>query len=385
MHGEELRRLIAKQIERDGLMTFARFMELCLYHPGLGYYTSGRSVLGKKGDYYTAPMIHPLFGAMMGRQIAQMWRVMNEGDFAILEMGGGEGYLCLDIMDYLQREEPLFYEHLQYHLVERSPVFRERQKALLAAHREKLSWHSPEKMGENEVRGCFLSNELVDAFPVHRVVMKGGRLQEVYVTVKDGLFCEKIAEPSTPQLEGYLRRIGVVLSEGQRAEISLEALRWLQRVAEGLREGFVITVDYGYTAEELYSPHRMHGTLVCYQGHRLVDDPYKDVGSQDITSLVDFTALITWGEDYGLTLTGLVPQYRFLLSLGVLRDLARLVDGKCEGLMERLTAKHLILPGEMGERFKVLIQHKGLEAPQLDGLKGVIVFEDDKKEVEDGP
>jgi SAM-dependent MidA family methyltransferase len=347
-------------------------MEQCLYHPQYGYYASGRGRRGRAGDYYTSPLVHPIFGALMGKQLAQMWRTLGAGAFEIVEMGGGEGYLCLDILNYLKQEEPQFYDLLFYRMVERSPLVIERQRMLLTPHEARVAWHRPEEMAHQRIEGCFLSNELVDSFPVHRVLMEGGTLQEVYVGLDNGEFQEVQGDPSTPELVAYFRRLGIRLAEGQRAEVNLEALSWLQRVAQGLARGFIITIDYGYRAEELYSPLRPAGTFLYYQGHRILTDPYALLGLQDMTAHVDFTSLIMCGERYGLKLTGLVPQYRFLLGLGILQRLAQLGKGKeeKEAVNERLTIKNLILPGGLGETFKVLIQHKGIDKPELEGLSG---------------
>ena len=368
---ERLQQIIAEEIKAKGPLPFARFMGHCLYHPQYGYYASGRGRRGREGDYYTSPTVHPIFGALMGRQLVQMWRILGAGAFEIVEMGGGEGYLCLDILNYLQQEEPQCYDLLLYRMVERSPVVIERQRRLLASHEARVAWHRPEEMANQEVQRCFLSNELVDSFPVHRVVMKAGALQEVYVDLDKGEFKEVQADPSTPELVGYFRRLGIRLAEGQQAEVNLEAARWIQRVAKGLARGFVITIDYGYPADEFYSPLRPAGTFLCYQGHKALSDPYTHLGLQDMTSHVDFTSLIAAGEEVGLKCTGLVPQYRFLFALGILERLAQLGKGKGEeeALNERLTIKNLILPGGLGECFKVLIQHKGIAKPQLEGLK----------------
>ena len=369
---ERLRQIIADEIRAQGPFTFARFMEICLYHPQYGYYSSGRACRGREGDYYTSPTVHPIFGALLGKQVAQMWRIMGSGAFEVVEMGGGEGYLCLDILDYLQREEPQFYAILHYHMVEISPVIIERQQVLLASHQEKVTWHLFDTMGDLKIQGCFLSNELVDAFPVHRVVMEGGALREVFVDSAQGGLEEVHKDPSTPELVEYFKRLGITLTEGQGAEVNLEAFRWLSGVAKGLERGFVVTIDYGYPAPELFSPHRREGTFLCYRAHRALPDPYANLGLQDMTAHVDFTSLCLWGEAQGLHLTGLVPQYRFLLALGILDEVARVGEAKAEweAMAERLTIKNLILPGGMGETFKVLIQHKGIEGPQLDGLRG---------------
>jgi SAM-dependent MidA family methyltransferase len=366
--------MIEEEIRRKGPIPFARFMEICLYHPQYGYYASGRGCRGRGGDYFTAPTIHPLFGALMGKQIAEMWRILGRETFEVVEMGGGEGYLGKDILDYLQQEEPQLYNLLLYRMLEISPVAIERQRRLLAPHEEKVIWHQPNEVVDLKVQGCFLSNELVDSFPVHRVVMESGALREVYVDLQNGGFKEVQREPSTPDLVAYFQRLGITLAEGQQAEVNLEALRWLQGVAQGLVQGFVVTIDYGYRAQELFSPLRREGTLLCYRDHRVLPDPYENLGLQDMTSHVDFTSLILWGEGMELQLTGLVPQYRFLLCLGILEQVAHVGKGKGEedALNERLTVKHLIIPGGMGETFKILIQHKGIDKPQLEGLRGTV-------------
>jgi SAM-dependent MidA family methyltransferase len=367
-----LSQIIAEEIRDKGPLTFARFMEICLYYPQYGYYSSGRARRGREGDYYTSPTIHPIFGALLGKQMVQMWRILGAGTFDIVEMGGGEGYLCYDLLNYLQGKEPQCYDLLRYCMVEISPVCIEKQKGLLSTHREKVAWIAVEEVARLKVEGCFLSNELIDSFPVHRVVMEGGELREIYVDLDKRGFQEVQGDPSTPELEQYFQRLGITLPEGRRAEVNLEALRWLQGVAQGLERGFVITIDYGYPAQELFSLLRHEGTLLCYRGHRALSDPYSNLGLQDMTSHVDFTSLILWGGGLGLGLTGVVPQYRFLLAMGILEEAARVGEGKgeWEALNERLTVKNLILPGGMGEAFKVLIQHKGIERPQLEGLRG---------------
>ena len=270
---ESLRQIIAEEIKAKGPLPFARFMEHCLYHPQYGYYASGKGRRGREGDYYTSPTVHPIFGALMGRQLVQMWQILGAGAFEIVEMGGGEGYLCLDILNYLQQEEPQFYDFLLYRMVERSPVVIERQRRLLASHKARVAWHPPEEMANQEIQGCFLSNELVDSFPVHRVFMKAGALQEVYVDLDKGGFKEVQGDPSTPELVRYFRRLGIRLAEGQQAEVNLEAVRWVQQVAQGLARGFVITIDYGYPADELYSPLRQLAPSSTIRGTRPFPTP----------------------------------------------------------------------------------------------------------------
>ena len=224
------------------------------------------------------------------------------------------------------------------------------------------------------IDGCFLSNELVDAFPVHRVVVQGGRLREIYVGERDGGFVDVPGDLSTPEIGEYFRNDGVELGEGQEAEVNLRAREWIGNVGRRLRKGFVLTIDYGCLAEELYAPWRSSGTIMCYHRHRASGDPYERVGEQDITAHVNFSQLIRGGEEAGLAFTGLVPQYRFLIGLGLLGEMEEAAKGmsELEGLKMRLSLKHLIEPGMgMGEIFKVLVQHKGVDEPRLDGLRAL--------------
>ena len=375
MEGKNISRrlyqIIKGEIRSKGPITFAKFMEICLYHPELGYYSSGRARRGRDGDYFTSPTVHPIFGASLGKQVAQMWRILGEGDFEVVEMGGGEGYLCHDLLNYLRGHEPRFYDRLHYRMVETGPSVIESQKELLGPLQDKVSWHRPGEMGEGRIVGCFLSNELLDSFPVHRTVMRAGVLREICVDAQDGGLRELLGGSSVPELEGYFQRLGISLAEGQKAEVCLEALRWLREVAQWLERGFVITIDYGFPAQELFSPHRRDGTLLCYRDHMVSSDPYVQLGQQDMTTHVDFTSLIECGEQWGLRFTGLVPQYKFLLGLGLLDEVAVGEGAKeeREAMVQRLTIKNLILPGGMGDTFKVLIQHKGIERPQLHGLR----------------
>jgi SAM-dependent MidA family methyltransferase len=384
MHMEEaagtregkLRQFILSRIKEEGPIPFSQYMEWCLYHPLYGYYRSEGTKIGKHGDYYTGPCVHPLFGGMVAKQLSQMDDILSGEQFRIVEIGAGRGFLSQDILDWAKKKSPQFFSRLTYTLLETSPHLTTEQKERLRPYEEegKVDWMDPEcfENGKDRVVGCILSNELVDAFPVHRVVRVNGQLKEIYVTSHHDQFKEVIGELSDPRLLTYFESISSPLEEGQRAEVNLKALDWMERVALILRKGFVLTIDYGYLAEELYAPYRRQGTLLCYYRHQTSDNPYERPGEQDITSHVNFSALIKKGEEMGLQLTGLVSQYRFLIALGALQELESLSDDLSEfdGLKMRLSFLHLIEPEKgMGEVFKVLIQHKGMDRPQLDGLR----------------
>ena len=378
-----LKRALLHRIRERGRITFREFMNLCLYHPLYGYYYSSKEKIGKGGDYYTSPCVHAVFGQMIAKQIHQMWVLMGKkSGFQILEVGSGNGYLCHDILCYLRRENPDFFESLSYQMVETNPYSRREGKNLLFGNGlgERVQRVIPQELeSENfRVQGCLISNELIDSFPVHLVTRKDGHLREIYVTYEDGGFREEIGELSSNKLECYFDKLGIVLDEGQRVEVNLVALEWMEEVGRILTEGFVITIDYGHEAEILYSPFRRNGTLLCYYRHTCHDNPYERIGLQDITSHVDFTSLINKGEELGLRRTGLTTQYQFLIGLGFLEEAQRVIgedQSSLEGIRNQLAMKTLILPnGGMGDVFKVLIQHRGIDNPQLDGLRDVGTF-----------
>jgi SAM-dependent MidA family methyltransferase len=375
-HQDGLRGFILSQIEERGPVPFAQFMEWCLYHPEYGYYRSEKTRIGKDGDYYTGPCVHPIFGHLIAKQLFQMAEILGTETFDVVEIGGGRGFLCLDILDWALENLPSFYKRLRYHLIETNPHFLKEQRERLSKHERerRVLWLSPEELrnGKFQIEGCFLSNELVDSFPVHRVALEQGSLKEIYVTWESDQLGERMGEPSDPRIYDYFRSMGIVLREGQKAEVNLRALDWMENVGRSLKEGFVLTIDYGDLDEELYAPDRSNGTLLCYYQHGTSENPYERLGEQDITSHINFTSLIKKGEEVGLQLTGLVPQYRFLIGLGILQEMESLNMGMSEmdGLKLRLSLKHLIeTEAGMGEVFKVLIQHKGVEKPQLDGLR----------------
>lgn len=364
----DLLKLIIKEIREKGPISFRDFMEFALYYPGLGYYTSQGEKIGKEGDYYTAPHLTPLFGEMIGKQILEMRGLLCDGEFSIVEMGAGKGLLASDILGFLKREDRDFYDRVRYHIIEINPGLKERQIEVLKGHH--AIWYDIRDDFLTGIKGVFISNELVDSFPVHQVVIENNRLKEVFIGWVDGGFVEVIKDPSTNSLEGYFEELGVKLPEGYRTEVNLDALKWIEKVGEILEKGFIITIDYGYMSKELYQSYRSRGTLLCYYKHAIYEDPYIRIGYQDITSHVNFSSLIHWGKKKGLEPTGFTDQAHFLINIGIEDYLNALVteskDYK-DYLRRMLPIKNLLMPG-MGETFKVLIQHKGMERPSLKGL-----------------
>ncbi len=365
----ELLSLIARLIDANKGLPFVDFMEQALYHPEFGYYTGSGTRIGKGGDFFTSSSVHSCFGRLIARQLQQMWELLGKGDFTIAEQGAGDGYLCLDILDALALEAPDFYSGLTYRIVEISADGRQRQADRLQRHVDegRVEWCSLAQL--KGMQGCFLSNELVDAFPVHLVEKHGGELQEVHVVNTENGFGEELRPLSTPRIRDYFNQVGIDPLEGNRCEVNLAAEKWMRQVAEVLKRGFILTIDYGYPAEELYAPHRHAGTFLCYHQHQTNEDPYQRVGCQDMTAHVDFTRLQQVGTQRGLKTLYFGQQYQFLFALGFLEMLAEMQaretdPNKAQAL--RMKMKNLILPdGGMGESFKVLIQGKHVGTPEL--------------------
>lgn len=367
-----LKNIILERIDSNGPLTFCDFMAACLYEPGLGYYTSPGRKVGAEGDFYTSISVHAAYGRVLAREIAQMWRCMDQpSTFTLVECGAGNGRLACDIMDYLAERETRLYEGLSLVLVEKEPSLESAQRDMLAAHDGKISWLSPEHFmsGKFSFSGCLYSNELIDALPVHRVIMTPEGLRELYVTRSGNDLSEESGPLSTAEISDYLAHINVELHPGQEAEINLAAPRWLDGASRALRSGFILTVDYGYPAMELYAPHRKRGTLLCYYRHQVEENPFIRLGQQDITAHVDFTTLMQRGEGFGLQPVWFGEQYRFLLASGIIQEIEEFEKSDVsdeQKLKLRLALKKLIMPeGGMGDTFRILIQSKGVAAPNL--------------------
>jgi len=371
------------QASADYRIPFAEFMDLALYHPEYGYYST-QAALGPGGDFVTAPHLGHDFGELLGEQFAQMWQYLGHPcPFTLVEMGAGQGLVAADVLSYLQRCHPECFQRLQYKIVEISGLLRQTQRHRLAVWEHCIEWTDWDAIASASIVGCCFSNELVDALPVHQVVVTETGLQEVYVTLAETAetkLQEVLAPLSTPGIQAYFQDIGIHLSPpsypvGYRSEVNLAALDWLSTVADRLQRGYVVTIDYGYTAQRYYAPARDRGTLQCYYRHSHHDDPYQCLGQQDITAHVNFTALERQGQQWGLRREGFMPQGLFLMALGLGNRIAAISDHDApdrvslQRLLRRRQALHqLIDPLGMGN-FGVLIQSKGMAtAPPLRGL-----------------
>jgi len=371
----ELVAAIASEIASSGPIPFVRFMELALYHPQFGYYmrqpdAADHERIGWSGDFYTSSDVYPILGRALARQARQMDELVDRPSaFTIVEMGAGKGLLARDCLAAIHAGQDSFASRVRYVLIERSPAMRELQRRNLAPWLSKpglVTWvEGLDGLAPESVTGLFLSNELVDAFPVHRVQVTAGRTEELYVDYREGQFVECLMPLSTTRLAQYLGRLHVALPEGYRTEVNLQAIDWMEQVAQRIDRGFVVTIDYGHTGQDLYGPERKNGTFLCYFQQLTNEDPFVRVGEQDMTAHVDFSSLASVGEEQGLHLTGFTNQMSFLMGLGVEEMIGELEPES----QELQAAIHLLKPDGMGSTFKVLIQHKGIKHPELDGLK----------------
>jgi len=362
---------VADLIRERGPLTVAAFMEWALYDPDDGYYARAGHRSGRAGDFFTSVDVGPLFGELLALQLAEMWRLLNAGStpspFDLVEAGAGNGRLSADILRAACSRDREFYDAVRLHLVEASAAARAAQPGTLADITDRLASSSSALPASFE--GALMANELLDALPVHQVVMREDGLREVYVAGSQTGVQLQLVEgpPSTPLLADYLERAGVTLEPGWRVEINLRAIDWVRDAGRRLTRGFIILVDYGHEARELYSPTHATGTLTSFARHRS-DGPetaapawLQHPGEQDITAHVDFTSVRAAAEDAGLTMIGFLDQTYFVLGL-----LPALPDP--QSAIRNPQSKTLLMPGGLGSTHKVLILGKGVGAPALRSL-----------------
>jgi SAM-dependent MidA family methyltransferase len=361
---------IAAEIELNGPMTFARFMELALYDPEHGYYMSSRDPTGRGGDFLTAPETHPIFGATMARVVYDAWERLGQPvPFVVREYGPGTGTLAVTTLRALAATGPRLAEAIRYDPVE---VATQRLTKL----RSRIVEAGFEKVLEPPPPGPFdgfvLANEYLDALPVHRLV--GGRdgLLELFVDREDDRFVERPGPPSTPALAARLAAERVALEAGQRAEICLAVEPWLTGVSSALHSGLILVIDYMLPAAELYGPARPDGTLRAYVNQRVHGDPFRHVGRQDLTAHVDQTALETAAWVSGLDVLGVRSQAEFLVGagLGELAESIRRAPGfTLEGALELRAALGRLLDPRATGGFRVAVLGRGLPVePPLTAL-----------------
>jgi SAM-dependent MidA family methyltransferase len=362
--------ILAKRIAATGPITFADYMENALYHPQFGYYT--KPATPPRRDYFTNVDVSPLFGRLLARQLEEMWHKLGKPKpFTVVEAGAGSGALARSILDFTAAQFRNLYDALEYIAVERSDARRASQHRLFAAHTSRGKFTAAADLPTEIANGVILSNEFFDALPVHRVIGSTDGLRELYVGHGANGFFEQSGALSNPALGMYFERHGITLLPDQQAEANLKACTWIREAGKRLARGFVLTVDYGFEAPELFSDRHMRGTLLAYERHRATERYFRAPGEQDLTSHVDFTAVDRAGQRGGLVRTGYTTQANFLLAIvhqSLLADLEGAGLSEVDQAKARNAFKMLIHPEGMGETFKVLVQHKGIDTPTLTGL-----------------
>jgi len=391
-----LRQKIEQEIREQGPMPFSRYVELCLYHPELGYYSRNAEQFGRAGDFYTSSDVHAVFGRLLARQFEEIWRVLGSPErIELLELGPGRGLFAQDVLDWSEKKFPEFFAALHYSLAEQSPALRQRLQATLERHflTGKVSLPAASIIDHAKATGrgtisivpnniptaralapevpiIIFANEFFDALPVE-VISPQGQLQ---VSEKDNGLVEGW-HPSSPEALEFLDRYSVHPEPGERVEASLIAQRYMSQIAAAIERGIIIAIDYGYTRQEqLAGRHR--GTIAAYRQHSVSTNPYEAPGEQDITAHVNFTALAAAAEAQGMQAQPLVTQSQFLMGIGEHNQFADVFED-CHLPQERakvaLQLKHLVTPAGMGETFHVLIASKGVELEGVAEL-GCLMF-----------
>jgi SAM-dependent MidA family methyltransferase len=374
-----LYRRLVERIRANGPITFAQYMEACLYDPEFGYYARGGN--RRRADYYTSVDVSPLFGALLARQLHEMWQILGRPpEFTIAEPGAGDAALARHVLDFVAARLPDFYAALRYHAIESSPARRSLHAPNLGPHFAAGIARSFDQFTEHIGAGCIFSNEFVDALPVHRVEMEGGKLREIYVDVAGEELVEGRKPISTPEIADYFAEQGIRLHENQQAEAGLAACQWIEDAGRRLQQGFILTIDYGREARELYDDRHMRGRALAYSRHRASEDFYRAPGEEDLTAHANFTALDVWGRRAGLIRTGFTSQTNFLLALARANDFADVRPPEISTgfdtaandpaqIKSRLRFQSLIHPEGMGETFQVMAQHIGIDQPRLTGFE----------------
>ena len=353
-------------------MTFRDFMERALYEPGEGYYSRERSAWSDAADYVTAPQVDTAFGTAVARLAEECDAALGcPARFDLVDFGGGDGDLLADTCDALRRRAPQLYGRLDVRSVERGAASRSQQRRRLEAHGDIVRWLTDiDELDQASVQGLMVSNELLDAFAVHRVCWRQGELRELYVDVSGGALVEREDAPSTNELGGYLEANRVELAEGQVAEICLAVQPWIASVSRSLSRGFLLTVDYGAETSSLYRPERLTGSLVCQHRYQLSDEPLERVGRQDITAHVDFGNLRRCGAAVGLETIGDASLAVFLVGFGAAEGASLVPSGgspDADDVRRHLGLRHLLF-SEIGDAHRALLQRKGA-APIPFGLE----------------
>lgn len=376
MGSEVVKQALNARIAAEGRVTFAEFMDIALYHPTDGYYNRSEMTIGEGGDFYTSPMVHPIFGACIARQVFQMWQALGRpATFYILEMGAGAGALAADFLNEAKKRED-YYTTIHYQIVEQSPSLQEKQRARLTedGHIDKITWYNTldEVTAATGTQvGVIVTNELFDALPVHRLKKTADGFHEYYVERSDEGYHEVEGPLSDPALLNLLNEETLnALALGDRLEVCPAAAEVIKKMGLLLDKGFVLTIDYGDKAPDVHKHWvgRMNEGVRAYY-KQAPSRPYVRIGEQDLTADVDFSLLVDRGQEVGLMEVGFTNQLHLLGGNGFLNKCAeletRVRNHDLNADFELARMVELFLPHKLGKVFKVLIQVKGLDVEPL--------------------
>lgn len=372
-----LKEELVELIRGGGPITFARYMNLALYHPRHGFYTTGGGPWGARRDYVTSIDAGPVFPALLLPLFHAFWQSLGApDDYLLVDAGGGDGKFARSVRDELARSGPApFSSAMRVALADRCSA------GGIGIPQPVAGLMFPPAEGHPPLGPCCVfANELLDALPVHLVRLAGDRLEEAFVTERSGCLALCWSAPGSPALEAYFERLGLQLCEGQQAAVNLEAERWIGRAASGMDRGHLVIIDYGYPAPVLFSPAAAAEPLRTFRGGREGGGPLEDPGLQDITAMVDFSSLVRWAAEAGFTRHCLTDQYRLLQRLA--EQLSAdpvawedVVSGTGGGAVERLrrgmALRALLSPEGIGGSFRVLVLSRGAAGslPLLEGLR----------------
>lgn len=357
--------IIQEEITKKGYITFRDFMELCLYHESYGYYRGSMPPIGIKGDFVTSPHANKLFGTLLANQIKEFWDLLGTTEISIVEMGAGAGYLAYDILSSFKSLGLI--EQVSYLIIEPNQKYIDFQKNILNPFLSHVCWFN--KLDDlPDISGCFISNELLDSFPVHLIKKIKNSYFELSIFLNGNNFELKNTPITNTMLLDYLANIEIQ-SDDYQTEVNLELKEFLSLLSKKIKKGFVLTIDYGYTKSEYLSPVRNRGTLLAYKSHKVIEDVLLEPGEQDITAHVNFSDLSFWGSDFGFETVGYTSQWAFLASLDFEDTVKKLYPEITPFSPELAGIKSLIFPHGMGDSHKVMIQGKNITVNNLKGFK----------------
>ena len=367
LHGNrDLIQFIRDQIARQGPVTFKWFMGQALYHPELGYYSSGRCSIGRDGDYFTNVSVGRLFGRLLASQFSEIWDKLGcPSDFVIVEQGAQNGDFARDVLEAIRDGKPDLFSVLRYWIIEPFPILQERQTAALQPFADRVSWtNAPDDLAP--FSGVHFSNELLDSMPVHLISRCENGWQEMRVNVMEDEFCFVTSAIDDPDLRLHVNAIPFPPDYEYQTEVNLAALKWIETISEKLVRGYVFTIDYGYSRDEYYAPERTHGTLRSCANHRILPSPFSAVGYADLTAHVDWTSVALKAEQCGFAVTGFTDQHHFITGI-VTTLLADQFGPEAENKSRR-ALQTLLHPELLGRTFQVL--GLGKDVPRDEALSG---------------